>query len=103
MALFAWPLFYFTEARRTEVLSVGGLHYTGLRVSELVALRRDQYDGRYLLNVRRKGKARSRELYVSAECRRLLNDYLNVERPRDAPGAGAGAGAGCPGRPTSTF
>ena len=25
MALFAWPLFYFTEARRTEVLSVGGL------------------------------------------------------------------------------
>ena len=28
MALFAWPLFYFTEARRTEVLSVGGLLYS---------------------------------------------------------------------------
>lgn len=68
------------------------LYYTGLRVSELVDLRRDQYDGRYLLNVRRKGKARSREVYLSAECRRLLDDYLQRERPRDA-GKGSAAGA----------
>lgn len=61
------------------------LYYTGLRVSELVALRRDQYRGNYLLNVARKGKSRSKGLYVVAECRRLLDDYLNTERLRDDP------------------
>lgn len=68
------------------------LYYTGLRVSELVYLRRDQYDGRYLLNVKRKGRARSKGLYVSADCRVLVDDYLHQERPRDAsddPQAGA--------------
>lgn len=64
------------------------LYYTGLRVSELVQLTRDQYDGRYLVNVRRKGRSRTKGLYVSADCRVLLDDYLVAERPQDAgPGA----------------
>jgi integrase/recombinase XerD len=60
------------------------LYYTGLRVSELVQLTRDQYDGRYLVNVRRKGRSRTKGMYVSADCRVLLEDYLVAERPRDA-------------------
>ena len=67
------------------------LYYTGLRVSELVALRLDQYDGRYLHSIKRKGKARCRDLYVSAQCRRLLDDYLQHERPLDAVAPGRGA------------
>lgn len=69
------------------------LYYTGLRVSELVQLRRDQYDGRYLTNVKRKGRARSKGLYVSADCRGLLDDYLAQERPRDAKDSNGDAGA----------
>ena len=59
------------------------LYHTGLRVSELVVLKRAQYDGKYLLNVRRKGKNRSKQLYVALDCRRQLDDYLESERLRD--------------------
>jgi integrase/recombinase XerC len=69
------------------------LYYTGLRVSELVALKRTQYDGRYLLNVKRKGRARSKGLYISIDCRALLDDYIAKERPRDA-GRGLASVAG---------
>lgn len=79
----------FTETRKNArprrnrgILAL--LYYSGLRVGELVALRREQYDGGYLLNVKRKGKARSKGVYVSKECRRYLDDYLQSERPRDA-------------------
>jgi integrase/recombinase XerC len=68
--------------RNRAVLAM--LYYTGLRVSELVALRRHQYDGRYLTNVKRKGKARSKGVYVGAECRKALDDYLQTERSLDA-------------------
>jgi integrase len=63
------------------------LYYARLRVSELVALRRDQYAGRYLLNAKRKG------LYISADCRVLLDDYLAEERPRDVASADVAVGA----------
>lgn len=59
------------------------LYFTGLRVGELVMLRRDQYRDGYLVNVARKGKARSKGLYVVAECRRYLADYLDCERHLD--------------------
>ncbi|RZL29093.1 MAG: hypothetical protein EOP64_02280 [Sphingomonas sp.] len=59
------------------------LYYSGLRISELVGLRRDQYDGSYLVNVKRKGRARSKGVYVAKECRRYLDEYLAGERLRD--------------------
>ena len=64
------------------------LYYTGLRVSELTALRRSQYCEGYLVNVARKGKARSRGVYVPMACRRWLEDYLEHEWPRDMAGVG---------------
>ena len=64
--------------RNRAMLAV--LYYTGLRVSELVALRREQYQGNYLLNVARKGKSRSKGLYLVADCRRYLDRYLVTER-----------------------
>ena len=85
-----------TETRRNQrprrnraILAL--LYYTGMRVSELVALRREQYDGRYLVNVKRKGKARSKSVYVAAECRKLLDEYLDKERALDAPHSASGA------------
>jgi integrase/recombinase XerD len=69
------------------------LYYTGLRVSELTALGRQQYDGRYLINVKRKGKARSKGVYVGTECRKALDDYLRHERPLDVPVAEEPSGA----------
>lgn len=61
------------------------LYYTGLRVSELSALRRDQYTGRHLVNVKRKGRSRAREIYISKTCRQYLDDYLATERTGDDP------------------
>lgn len=59
------------------------LYYTGLRVSELTALKRSQYDGKYLHEVNRKGKTRSKAIYLSTACRTSLDDYLNHERTQD--------------------
>ena len=59
------------------------LYYTGLRVTELVILRRDQYDGRRLLQVSRKGRSRSRSVYLCRPCRQHLDAYLLRERPQD--------------------
>lgn len=50
-------------------------------------LRRDQYDGQYLINVTLNGRARSKGLYLSADCRVLLDNSLVEERPQDVPGA----------------
>lgn len=69
--------------RNRAILSV--LYYTGLRVSELVGLRRNQYDGKYLTNVKRKGRARTKGIYVPTEARRALDEYLETERRRDDP------------------
>lgn len=59
------------------------LYYTGLRVSELTQLRRTQYDGKYLSDVRRKGKSRSKSIYLTTACRELLDGYLQHEHLLD--------------------
>ncbi len=68
--------------RRNRAI-LGVLYYTGMRVSELCALRLSQYDGTYLRNPRRKGKSRTKKFYLNSECRRLLDDYLETERRED--------------------
>lgn len=55
------------------------LRFTGLRVSELCALRLDQLDGKHLDRVVRKGGGRDR-VFLNSECRRLLADYIAHER-----------------------
>ena len=52
------------------------LLHTGLRVSELLSLNRDQYDGKAFENVKRKGKVRSRRVIVPTEARAALDRYL---------------------------
>ncbi len=59
------------------------LYYTGLRVSELCALELAQYTGKHLINVRRKGRSRTRKMYVSTDCRVYLDDYIATERKTD--------------------
>jgi site-specific recombinase XerD len=59
------------------------LYYTGLRVSEVIALTRAQYDGTALYDVARKGGRQTRKLILHPECARLLDDYLAHERDRD--------------------
>ena len=61
------------------------LYTTGLRVSELIDLKRYQYDGRYLRDVKRKGRGRTRGLYLISETRAYLDDYLAHERAHDDP------------------
>jgi len=56
------------------------LYYTGLRVSELCDLEIGQYDGKHLINVKRKGNSRTRRLYVPKDCRVLLDNYRERER-----------------------
>jgi integrase/recombinase XerC len=59
-------------------------YYTGLRVTELVHLRRSQWDGKRFRNVQRKGNVRTKLLYVPPEGRRALEAYIEDERPKDA-------------------
>jgi len=60
------------------------LLFTGLRVSELCGLRFEQYDGKYLRQIGRKGKSRTPEKYLPAQCRAYLDDYLEHERSKDS-------------------
>jgi site-specific recombinase XerD len=59
------------------------LYYTGLRVSELTTLKASQYDGKYLSEVKRKGKGRSKSVYLPTTCRATVDDYLTHERAKD--------------------
>jgi len=61
------------------------LYHTGLRVSELCNLRLKQHTGTHLVNVRRKGKKRTKGVYLSTKCRAYLDDYLQTERQLDDP------------------
>lgn len=54
---------------------------TGMRISETLRLRFDQYDGKYFRNVKRKGKRRD-DVYVPPEARSTLTDYFEHERGR---------------------
>lgn len=74
--------------RRNQAALLLLLH-TGLRVSELCALDLDQYQGKHLLRVVRKGRTRA-DLFVAKAARAALDEYLREERPLDA-GAGARA------------
>lgn len=68
--------------RNRAILSL--LYHTGLRVSELCNLKRDQYTGSHLLNVIRKGKVRARRILVPSKCRAVLDAYLEKESPAGA-------------------
>lgn len=61
------------------------LLHTGLRISELLALDRSQYRGKHFHDVRRKGKVRSRKVFVPPEAREALDRYL-AEARGDCPG-----------------
>src|SRR5262249_32559911 len=52
------------------------LLHTGLRVSELLALDLDQYSGKHIHTVKRKGKKVSRQVFLGKEARVALDRYL---------------------------
>lgn len=64
------------------------LYYTGLRVSELVELDRDQYDGKHLRQLKRKGR-KCQDVYLVAKYRAALDDYFQKERKHDDPDGAA--------------
>ena len=68
--------------RNRAILSV--LYFSGLRVSELCNLKLDQYTGTHLINIVRKGKARTKSFYLNVDCRKMIDEYLDKERPIDA-------------------
>jgi integrase/recombinase XerD len=66
------------QPRRKRALLVVLLE-TGMRISEVLRIGLDQYDGKYFNNVKRKGRRRDR-VYVSPEARTALADYFENER-----------------------
>jgi integrase/recombinase XerD len=56
---------------------------TGLRVSELLSLDLNQYEGKHFLNVKRKGRKVTRAVFIASEAREALDAYLDAERGRD--------------------
>ncbi len=56
------------------------LLYTGLRVSELVAIDRSHYRGKHLTDVKRKGKMRSAKIFLPKDAREALDAYLEQVR-----------------------
>ena len=61
------------------------LLHTGLRISELLSLELDQYQGKHFVNVRRKGKSVTRKVFLAQEAREALDHYL-VEYKGRLPG-----------------
>jgi integrase/recombinase XerD len=59
------------------------LLHTALRVSELLSLDLDQYRGKYLVNIQRKGKKVTRELLLAKPAREALDRYLDTIRGRE--------------------
>lgn len=57
---------------------------TGLRISELLALEMSQYDGKHFKNVKRKGKAVSRKVFIAKEAREALDRYIVEDRGKKA-------------------
>ncbi len=58
------------------------LLYTGLRISELLRLQLDQYQGKHLINVRRKGRVVTRTKFLPKVGREALDEYIANERGR---------------------
>ena len=61
------------------------LLYTGLRVSELTALQTSQWREKHLTNVARKGRGRTKAIYLVKDCLEALSDYEKTERRLDDP------------------
>ena len=61
------------------------LFYTGLRVSELTALKASQWREKHLVNVARKGRGRTKAIYLVKDCLEALSDYEKTERQLDDP------------------
>jgi integrase/recombinase XerD len=57
---------------------------TGLRVSELVGLDREQYQEKHLMQVKRKGKLRSAKIFLPQDAREALDEYVKELRGDDA-------------------
>lgn len=68
--------------RNRAILAVA--YYTGLRVSEICDLHLYQYQNNHFENIVRKGSRRTRKMYVSKNCRAILEDYLETERIDDS-------------------
>ena len=56
------------------------LLHTALRISELLSLDLDQYQGKHLLNVKRKGKNFTRRSFLAQEAREALDRYVTESR-----------------------
>lgn len=56
------------------------LLHTALRVSELLSLDLVQYQSKYLVNIKRKGKKVTRELLLAKPAREALDRYLDEVR-----------------------
>ncbi|HUT61077.1 MAG TPA: tyrosine-type recombinase/integrase [Phycisphaerae bacterium] len=57
---------------------------TGLRVSELLRLDLDQYQVKHLVNVKRKGRKVSRQVFLAADAREALDRYIEEVRGCEA-------------------
>jgi site-specific recombinase XerD len=76
---------------RRDFAMMALLYYCGLRASEQMMLRLSQYSGTHLVDVARKGRNVTRRLFLPVDGRRILDDYLGHERPRDDPEGSAPA------------
>ena len=56
------------------------LLHTGLRISELLDLDLDQYQGKHLVNVKRKGKKVTRKVFLAKDARESLDRYIDEVR-----------------------
>jgi len=72
------------HAIRDYALFIVLLHM-GLRVSELLALDLDQHKGKHFVNVKRKSKKVSRQVFLSTEAREALTRYLEVRCKKPGP------------------
>ncbi len=60
------------------------LLYSGLRISELLRLQLEQYKGKHLVNVRRKGRVVTRQKFLPKDAREALDEYIANERGRES-------------------
>ena len=70
-----------TAVRDYAILLI--LLHTGLRLSELLGLQLDQYQGKHLLNVKRKGKKVTRKVFLTKGVRDALDRYLDEVHGRE--------------------
>ena len=64
---------------------IAALLGTGLRVSELLGLDRDQWDGKAFTRVRIKGNRRLKTVPITAEGRKAVEDWLEVRGKEPGP------------------